>query len=134
MTREPVDRTSRLLLQSLGQPDPEVWISAEASVIYGGHRSPLRATLPEWTSRVTLPDGRPAILDHHAAAENAAARQLAEYRAVLAPIQLRLALPAQPEIPRLPRPTRRATAGFPIPAASPSTASGTSSAAKWSRR
>ena len=30
VTREPVDRTSRLLLQSLGQPEPEVWISAEA--------------------------------------------------------------------------------------------------------
>ena len=34
--------------------------------------------MPEWTSRVTLPDGRPAILEHQAAAENTAARQLAD--------------------------------------------------------
>jgi hypothetical protein len=78
VTLEAVDRMSRLLLQSLGQPDPDVWISAEASVIYGIHRSSLRASMPEWTSRVMLPDGRAAILEHHAAAENAAARQLAD--------------------------------------------------------
>jgi superfamily II DNA or RNA helicase len=78
VTREPADRASRLLLQSLGQPDPEVWISAEATVIYDIHRSPLRGSMPEWTSRLTLTDGRPAILLHQAAAENAAARQLAD--------------------------------------------------------
>jgi len=78
VTREAADRTSRLLLQSLGQPEPDVWISAEASVIYGVYRSPLRGSMPEWTSRVTLPDGRPAVLQHQAAAENAAARQLAD--------------------------------------------------------
>ncbi len=78
VTREPVDRMSRLLLQSLGQPDPEVWISAEATVLYGTHRSPLRASMPEWTTPVTLPDGRPAILQHQPSAENSAARQLAD--------------------------------------------------------
>ena len=78
VTREEADRMSRLLLKSLGQPEPEVWISAEATVIYGSYRSPLRAAMPAWTSRVALPDGRPAILEHRAAAENAAARQLAE--------------------------------------------------------
>jgi hypothetical protein len=30
-----VDRTSKLLLQSLGQPEPEFWIFAEAIVHYG---------------------------------------------------------------------------------------------------
>jgi superfamily II DNA or RNA helicase len=78
VTREPVDRMSRLLLQSLGQPDPEVWISAEATVIYDSHRSPLRGSMPDWTSRVIQPDGRPAILEHRQAAENAAARQLTD--------------------------------------------------------
>ena len=78
VTRDVADRMSRLLLKSLGQPEPEVWIAADATVIYGDYRSPLRAAQPDWTSRVTLPDGRPAILDHRAAAENAAARQLAE--------------------------------------------------------
>ena len=78
VTREPVDRMSRLLLQSLGQPDPDVWISAEATVIYGDHRGPLRGSMPEWTSRVTLPDGKPAILEHRPAAENTAARQLSD--------------------------------------------------------
>jgi len=78
VTREPLDRMSRLLLQSLGQPETEAWISAEASVIYDGHRSPLRASMPEWTSRFTLPDGKPAILEHRAAAENTAARQLGD--------------------------------------------------------
>jgi len=78
VTREPVGRTARLLLQSLGQPAPDVWITAEATVIYGEHSIPLRAAMPEWTSRITLLDGSPAILAHHAAAENAAARQLAD--------------------------------------------------------
>ncbi|MDP3851236.1 MAG: DEAD/DEAH box helicase [Luteolibacter sp.] len=78
VTREPVDRMSKLLLQSLGQADPDVWIAAEAGVIYGEHRGPLRGSMPDWTSRITLPDGRPAILQHHQAAENAAARQLAD--------------------------------------------------------
>jgi superfamily II DNA or RNA helicase len=78
ITREPVDRTSKLLLQSLGQPDPEVWIFAEAIVNYGGHRSPLRSTMPEWTSRVIQADGSAAILEHRMAAENAAARDLSD--------------------------------------------------------
>ena len=78
LRREPVDRTSTLLLQSLGQPDPEVWIFAEAIVNYGGHRSPLRGSMPEWTSRVVQPDGSAAILDHRMAAENAAARDLSD--------------------------------------------------------
>jgi superfamily II DNA or RNA helicase len=78
VTREPVDRTSRLLLQSLGQPDPGTWITAEATVVYDTHRSPLRGSMPGWTSRITLPDGRPALLQHRQAAENEAARQLSE--------------------------------------------------------
>ena len=78
VTREPVDRTSKLLLQSLGQPEPEFWISAEATVNYGGNRGPLRGSMPDWTSRVTQPNGRPAILEHQAAAENTAARQLSD--------------------------------------------------------
>jgi superfamily II DNA or RNA helicase len=78
VTREVVDRTSKLLLQSLGQPDPEVWIFAEAVVNYAGHRHALRGAMPDWTSRVTLPDGRPALLVHQAAAENAASRELSD--------------------------------------------------------
>ena len=78
VTRDTVDRSTKLLLQSLGQPEPEFWISAEATVTYGEHRSPLRASMPEWTSRVALADGRPAILEHQAAAENGAARQLGD--------------------------------------------------------
>jgi superfamily II DNA or RNA helicase len=78
VTREVADRSLKLLLQSLGQPETEYWIAAEATVNYEGHRSPLRAAMPEWTSRVHLADGRPAMLEHSAAAENAAARQLAE--------------------------------------------------------
>ncbi|MCX6865826.1 MAG: DEAD/DEAH box helicase, partial [Verrucomicrobia bacterium] len=78
VTREPMDRSSRLLLQSLGQPVSDTWISAEATVMYDTHRSPLRGSMPAWTSRVTLPDARPAILEHRAATENAAARQLAD--------------------------------------------------------
>ena len=78
VTRESLDRMSRLLLQSLGQPAAETWICAEAVVIYDVYSSPLRGSMPEWTSRVTLPDGRPALLDHNQAAENAAARQLAD--------------------------------------------------------
>jgi superfamily II DNA or RNA helicase len=78
VTREHVDRTSKLLLQSLGQPEPEFWISAEATVAYGEHRGPLRGSMPDWTSRVTLSNGRPAVLEHSAAAENTAARQLTD--------------------------------------------------------
>lgn len=78
VTRGPVDRMSRLLLQSLGQPDPDTWIAADATVIYDGHRIPLRGAMPEWITRVTLPNGRLAILRHHAAAENTAARQLSD--------------------------------------------------------
>jgi superfamily II DNA or RNA helicase len=78
VTREAADRTLKLLLQSLGQPAADSWIAAEAVVIYDGHRSPLRASMPGWTSRVTLPDGREALLEHTAAAETAAALQLAD--------------------------------------------------------
>ena len=72
VTREPADRTLKLLLQSLGQPPADSWIAAEAVVIYDVHRSPLRASMPGWTSRVVLPDGREALLEHSAAAETAA--------------------------------------------------------------
>ena len=77
VTREPVDKATRLLLQSLGQPKVEHWITAEAFVIYGANRSPLRSSAPEWISTITH-DGQPAILQHDTAAENAAARQLGD--------------------------------------------------------
>jgi len=76
--REPLDRSSKLLLQSLGQPLTEHWIFAEANVNYDGYSSPLRSSMPEWISTVKLPDGRDAILNHSPAAENIAARQLAD--------------------------------------------------------
>ncbi|MFZ9935455.1 MAG: DEAD/DEAH box helicase [Luteolibacter sp.] len=78
IVREPVDRASKLLLQSLGQPDVDRWIFAEATVNYDGHRGPLRGSMPGWTSELVLPDGRRAVLEHSAAAENTAARQLSE--------------------------------------------------------
>jgi hypothetical protein len=62
VTRGPTDRTTRLLLQSLGLPAPEQWIFAEAVVDYDGHRSPLRASAPEWVSTVTQGDGQTALL------------------------------------------------------------------------
>jgi hypothetical protein len=77
LRREPADRATRLLLKSLNQEEPDSWISAEAFAIYGDHRSSLRASAPEWLSRLDLPEG-PALLEHDAAAENAAARQLAD--------------------------------------------------------
>ena len=76
VTREPADRTTRLLLQSLGLPAPEQWIFAAAVVNYDGHRSSLRASAPDWVSTVTQTDGQTAILKHDAGAENAAAQQL----------------------------------------------------------
>ena len=76
VTREPADRTTRLLLKSLGQPEPESWIAAEAFAIYDSHRRSLRATAPDWVSTIRLPDGQSAILRHDAGAENAAAQQL----------------------------------------------------------
>jgi superfamily II DNA or RNA helicase len=76
VTREAADRTSRLLLQSLGQADTSEWIFAEATVNYDGHRSSLRGAMPRWTSEVVLADGRRALIEHDAAAENAAAQQL----------------------------------------------------------
>lgn len=76
VTREPVDRATRLLLQSLGQPEPDFWISAEAWAIYDKHRISLRSTAPDWISSITQPDGQPAILQHDAAAETAATQQL----------------------------------------------------------
>ncbi len=78
VTRAPVDRGLKLLLQSLGQPETEYWIAADAVVNYDGHRIPLRSAMPEWTSRAHLADGRPAILEHSEPKENTAARQLAE--------------------------------------------------------
>ena len=75
VNREPVDKVTRLLLQSLGQPNVEFWISAEASVVYGPHRSALRSSSPEWVSSITH-EGQAAILQHDAAAENAATQQL----------------------------------------------------------
>ncbi len=75
VSREPADRATRLLLQSLGQPQPDFWISAEATVIYGEHRSCLRASAPDWISSAMI-DGQPAILQHDAGAETAAAQQL----------------------------------------------------------
>ena len=75
VTREPVDRATRLLLQSLGQAEPDFWISAEASVIYDQHRSSLRSSAPDWISAISV-DGQAAILQHDAAAEVAAAQQL----------------------------------------------------------
>jgi superfamily II DNA or RNA helicase len=76
VTREPVDKTTRLLLQSLGQPDPDFWISAEAIVIYDNYSSSLRASAPDWVSSVTQPGGQAAILQHDAGAENTAVQQL----------------------------------------------------------
>ena len=75
VNREPVDKATRLLLQSLGQPNVDFWISAEASVVYGPHRSSLRSSAPDWVSSITH-EGRAAILQHDAAAENAATQQL----------------------------------------------------------
>ncbi len=76
VTREPVDKATRLLLQSLGQPDPDFWISAEAVVIYETHHRSLRATAPDWISSITQADGQAAILQHDAGAETAATQQL----------------------------------------------------------
>ncbi len=75
VTRQPVDKATRLLLKSLGQPEVDHWIVAEATVDYDKHRGPLRASAPEWVSTITH-DGQPAILQHDTAAENAAAQQL----------------------------------------------------------
>ena len=75
VNREPVDKATRLLLQSLGQPNVDFWISAEASVVYGPHRSSLRSSAPDWVRSITH-EGRAAILQHDAAAENAATQQL----------------------------------------------------------
>jgi hypothetical protein len=75
VSREPVDKATRLLLQSLGQPNVDFWISAEAFVVYGPHRSPLRATAPDWVSSITQ-DGQAAILQHDAGSETAATQQL----------------------------------------------------------
>ena len=75
VNREPVDKATRLLLQSLGQPNVDFWISAEATVIHGPHRSALRSSAPEWVSSITY-EGQAAILQHDAAAENAATQQL----------------------------------------------------------
>jgi len=76
--REPADRATRLLLKSLGQQEPDFWIAAEAFVIYGDHRSPLRASAPEWLTQLKLPSSVAVLLEHDAAAENLAARQLVD--------------------------------------------------------
>ena len=77
VTREPADRQIRMLLKSLGQKEPDFWISAEATVIYGRHhRSSLRSAAPDWISPVTLEDGQPALIQHDSGAEAAAAQQL----------------------------------------------------------
>jgi superfamily II DNA or RNA helicase len=76
VTRGPTDRTTRLLLQSLGLAAPEQWIFAEAVVNYDGHSSPLRASAPEWVSTVEQGDGQTALLKHDAGAENTATQQL----------------------------------------------------------
>jgi superfamily II DNA or RNA helicase len=76
VTREPSDRTTRLLLQSLGLAAPDQWIFATAVANYDGHRSPLRGSAPDWVSTVPLAGGQTAILKHDAGAENAAAQQL----------------------------------------------------------
>ena len=76
VSRRPSDKTTRLLLQSLGQKEPDSWISAEATAVYGETRSPLRSAAPEWLTAVILPDGRPALIQHDAGAETAAAQQL----------------------------------------------------------
>ncbi len=76
VSREPVDRATRLLLQSLGQPELDFWISAEAWAIYDRHRISLRSAAPDWISSITEADGQPAILQHDAAAETAATQQL----------------------------------------------------------
>ncbi len=75
VNREPVDKATRLLLQSLGQPNVDFWISAEATVVHGPHRSALRSSAPDWVSSITY-EGQAAILQHDAAAENAATQQL----------------------------------------------------------
>ncbi|MES2996644.1 MAG: DEAD/DEAH box helicase [Verrucomicrobiota bacterium] len=78
VTRHAADKPTRLLLQSLGQKDTDQWISVAATVSYDGHRTPLRASQPSWRSNVTGPDGRTLVIRHDPAAENAAARQLAD--------------------------------------------------------
>ena len=76
VTRGPADRATRVLLQSLGQAEPDFWISAEARVIYGEFSSSLRSAAPDWVTPVTLPGGQPALIQHDAGAEAAAAQQL----------------------------------------------------------
>jgi len=78
VSRQPLDSNSKLILQSLGQPDPGVWIFADAYAIYDGHRTPLRGAKPDWISELTLADGSAALLQHDKAAENAAARLLSD--------------------------------------------------------
>lgn len=75
VTRQPADKATRLLLKSLGQAEPEMWISAEAVAVYDPYRSSLRSAAPEWTSLVTK-DGQPALIQHDAGAEGCAAQQL----------------------------------------------------------
>jgi superfamily II DNA or RNA helicase len=76
VTRAPADRNTRLLLKSLGQPEPDTWIAASARVFYDEYSSLLGPAAPDRTSEVLRPDGSRAVLVHHAAAENAAVQQL----------------------------------------------------------
>lgn len=78
VTRSQADKHTRLLLQSLGQPDVIDWITASADVIYDDHRSPLKSTAPHWKSEILSATGCKTVIRHDAAAENTAARQLSE--------------------------------------------------------
>ncbi len=73
----PVDVHSKLILKSLGQADAEQCIFADAYVIYGDHRLPLRGSRPDWISELHQ-DASTVILEHDKAAENAAARLLVD--------------------------------------------------------
>ena len=76
VSREPVDRQTRLLFQSVGREAPDSMIVASARVHYAWHEGPLRGSAPEWTSVATGPDGRCFAVIHDAGRENAATQQL----------------------------------------------------------
>ncbi|HEX5789985.1 MAG TPA: DEAD/DEAH box helicase [Luteolibacter sp.] len=76
VSRGPLDRNSKLILQSLGQQATDNWIYADAFAIYDAHRMPLRGSRPDWISEVRRSDGSHAVLEHKSAQENEAARQL----------------------------------------------------------
>lgn len=74
----PVDPHSKLILKSLGQAEAEKCIFADAYVVYGDHRLPLRGSRPDWISELRDETGQALILEHDKAAENAAARLLVD--------------------------------------------------------